>query len=149
MPAQRTQRDPKPAAPLVSFFAPRTCASNQVPRSYGERIDENPQNPLIALHNPPTTHNATTREDEPPPGADDYADSEDDETITIQLPTPTFANITMTKAQKVAAILKWTEDFKKHTKKKKDKSSHVYYYMHRETLDGRFYAKEKDRPHIY
>ena len=149
MPAQRTQRDPKPAAPLVSFFAPRTRASNQVPRSYGERIDENPQNPSIALHNPPTTHNATTREDEPPPGADDYADSEDDETITVQLPTPTFANITMTEAQKVEAILKWTEDFKKHTKKKKDKSSHVYYYMHRETLDGKFYAKEKDGPHIY
>jgi len=55
----------------------------------------------------------------------------------------------MTKAQKLQAILKWTDDFKKHIRKKKDKSSHVYYYMHQETLDSKFYAKEKDGAQIY
>jgi hypothetical protein len=55
----------------------------------------------------------------------------------------------VTEGQKLEAILKWTEDFKKHTRKKKDKSSHVYYHMHRETLDGKLYAKEKDGPDIY
>ena len=99
MPVQRTQRDPKPSAPITSFFASRTRVSNQVPRSYSERIDENPQNPPTTLRNLPATHNATAPEDAPPPGADDYADSDDDETITVEIPTPTFANTTMTEAQ--------------------------------------------------
>ena len=141
---QRTQRDPKPSALIASFFASCTRVSNQVLRSYSERIDENPQNPPTTA-----THKATTLEDAPPPGADDYTDSDDDETITVEIPTPTFANTTMTEAQKLQAILKWTDDFKKHIRKKKDKSSHVYYYMHQETLDSKFYAKEKDRAQIY
>ena len=144
MPVQRTQRDPKPSAPIASFFASCTRVSNQVLRSYSERIDENPQNPLTTA-----THKATTLEDAPPPGVDDYTDLDNDETITVEIPTPTFANTTMTKAQKLQAILKWTDDFKKHIRKKKDKSSHVYYYMHQETLDSKFYAKEKDGAQIY
>lgn len=144
MPIQYTQRNPKPSAPIASFFVSCTHVSNQVLRSYSKRINKNPQNPLTTA-----THKATTLEDAPPLSTDDYTNLDDNKTTTIEIPTPTFANTTMTEAQKLQAILKQTDDFKKHIRKKKDKSSHVYYYIHQETLDSKFYTKEKDKAQIY
>jgi hypothetical protein len=49
----------------------------------------------------------------------------------------------MTGAEKMEAILKWTENRKKLEKKKGDKSSHVHCYMHREIVPGSFYSEVK------
>jgi hypothetical protein len=59
----------------------------------------------------------------------------------LDIPQPTFTNITMTEEQKMEAIKKWIQNRQKHEKKKREKSSHVYWYMKRTAIPGSFYAE--------
>ena len=54
----------------------------------------------------------------------------------------------MTEAEKIEAIKKWLTNKEKHTKKKRDKSSYVYWYMAWEALEGRFYTEFEGSPKI-
>ena len=58
-------------------------------------------------------------------------------------PQPTFASTELTEAQKMEVIKKWAAHKSKHTRKKKEKNSHVYYYIKREIVHGSFF-KDKD-----
>jgi hypothetical protein len=55
----------------------------------------------------------------------------------------------MTEAEKMDAIRKWNTDKQKHTKKKRDKGSHVYLYMKREEVPGLFYPEVPGGPKIF
>ena len=72
------------------------------------------------------------------------ANYDSDEDIEEPL-KPTFANTTLTEAEKIETIKKWAAHKIKHTRKKKDKNSHVYFYMKRETIHGCFYADKATR----
>jgi hypothetical protein len=45
----------------------------------------------------------------------------------------------LTEAEKIGAIKAWAAHKTKHTRKKRGKNSHVYSYMKRETVEGKFY----------
>jgi len=55
----------------------------------------------------------------------------------------------MTEAEKIEVIKKWAINKEKHTRKKRDKASHVYYYMKREAVDGVFYSEYLNGPKIF
>jgi hypothetical protein len=55
----------------------------------------------------------------------------------------------MTLAEKAELIKKWADNKQKHVRKKRDKNSHVYWYMQREAIDGSFYSEHKDGLKIY
>jgi len=135
-----------------SFFTPRPHRNNVIQHDYKniERNEINPENPRP--NRPATARLAPApapADNSPPPGAPDYTDSDDENaTITVDIPIPAFADIVMNEEERMAAILKWTADKNKHTKKKKEKNSHVYWYMHREMLEGQFYPEYKGGPKI-
>jgi hypothetical protein len=52
----------------------------------------------------------------------------------------------MTEDEKIDAIKKWAIGREKIEKRKRDKSSHVYWYMHCELRPGVFYTETKDSP---
>ena len=52
----------------------------------------------------------------------------------------------MTEDEKIEAIKKWALGREKIEKRKRDKSSHVYWYMHCELRPGVFYLEAKDSP---
>ena len=79
------------------------------------------------------------------PGDPDY----DSDHEIIDTPQPTFANTQMTEAEKIEAIKKWAINKEKHTRKKRDKASHVYYYIKREAIDSVFYSEYLNRPKIF
>jgi hypothetical protein len=64
-------------------------------------------------------------------------------------PEPTFANTTLTVTEKMEAIKKWAAHKAKHIRKKKDKNSHVYYYMKRETPHGCLYEDKATGSSVY
>ncbi|XP_044716505.1 uncharacterized protein HRG_10037 [Hirsutella rhossiliensis] len=55
----------------------------------------------------------------------------------------------MTLAEKARLIKKWADNKQKHVRKKRDKNSHVYWYMQREAIDRSFYSEYKDGPKIF
>jgi hypothetical protein len=55
----------------------------------------------------------------------------------------------MTLAEKAELIKKWAENKQKHVRKKRDKNSHVYWYMQREAIAGSFYSEHKDGLKIF
>ena len=134
----------------ASFFAPRN-RRNIAARNYAniERNEINPQNPprpAAAAATPSSSESlqGDTIKVQFPPGHAEY-DSDEDTTDT---PPPDLSITTMTEAEKMEAIKKWLTNKEKHTKKKRDKSSHVYWYMAREALEGRFYAEFEGGPKI-
>ena len=88
------------AAAAATFFPPRsnTRRENRVEHDYNN-IERNEVNPI-----------ATPGPNKPPPGDPNYEDSDNEEdTIIVDVPAPEFANTNMTEAEKMEAILKWTE----------------------------------------
>ncbi|KAM4067840.1 hypothetical protein HRG_012408 [Hirsutella rhossiliensis] len=55
----------------------------------------------------------------------------------------------MTLAEKAGLIKKWADNKQKHVRKKRDKNSHVYWYMQREAIDRSFYSEYKYGPKIF
>jgi hypothetical protein len=137
----------KKTAP-ASFFTPKTRTSgrstNRPDVTTLERREAMPHNPprLIA----PSPLIPTSASESPvntievaQPGDADY-----DSDTEMEEPTPpAFANTTLTEAEKVEAVKKWITHKEKHTRKKRDKGSFVYFYMKRETLRGSLYV-DKD-----
>jgi hypothetical protein len=119
----------------TSFFAPRSRRKLEA-LDYAtiQRNKVNPQNPPRRPLTPSSSTTTTnTPNNEPsldgdtikvefPPGYIEY-DSDDDFDKTDP---PDLLYITMTEAEKIEAIRKWTSYKLKHIKKKRDKSSHVY-----------------------
>ena len=148
----------KATAPVTPFFQPRSRRANVVQHDYSniQREEFIPTNaprslfpagnpPVNPPTNPPANPPANTTDD-PPPGADNYVDSDDD--MIVETAVPTFTNIEMTQAEKTEAIRKWTVHKQRHEKKKKNKSSHVYYYMHREAVNGSLFPEVEGGPKI-
>ena len=67
---------------------------------------------------------------------------------SIDVNPPTFANVELTDAQRAEAILAWKVERRKKIWKESDKSSHVYYYMHRDLVKGVFYAEVAGGPKV-
>jgi hypothetical protein len=134
----------KKTAP-ASFFTPKARSSgrntNRPDYATLERREAMPQNPPqsnTAPKSTPTSTNespADTINKVAQPGDPNFDSDED----MAEPPEPTFANTTLTVTEKMEAIKKWAAHKAKHTRKKKDKNSHVYYYMKRETLHGCLY----------
>jgi hypothetical protein len=98
MPPQRTKdRKPTPT-PSVSFFAPRPRREGFVPHDYNN-IERNEVIPLNTLRPavppiilfPEANPTASPPANEPPPGSDKYQDSDDEDTIVVDVPEPEFA----------------------------------------------------------
>src|SRR6266487_4893380 len=66
--------------------------------------------------------------------------------IIINVPEPEFVNTRMIEDEKIEAIKKWALSREKIEKRKRDKSSHVYWYIHCELRPGVFYLEAKDSP---
>jgi hypothetical protein len=101
---------------------------------------------------PPHSRNAANftnalLDDSPPPGAEDYIDS-DDEMIEVDTSPPTFANIVMIDAEKHEALKKWGIHKERHTRKERERPSHVYWYYRREVVVGDFYSEYPNGPKI-
>ncbi|KJZ69051.1 hypothetical protein HIM_11562 [Hirsutella minnesotensis 3608] len=64
-------------------------------------------------------------------------------------PEPPLNSSHMTLAKKAELIKKWADNKQKHVRKKRDKNSHVYWYMQREAIEGSFYSEYKDGPKIF
>jgi hypothetical protein len=133
MPPQRTKDKNPTLTPSTSFFAPRPRREGLVLHNYNniERNEIIPFNtlrpavsPIILFPGPNPTANPLANK--PPPGSDEYQDSDDEDTIVIDVPEPEFANTRMTKDEKIEAIKKWALGREKIEKRKRDKSSHVY-----------------------
>ena len=101
-----------------------------------------PAVPPIILF-PGANPTASPPANEPPPGSDQYQDSDDEDTIVVDVPEPEFPNTRMTEGQKIEAIKKWALGREKIEKRKRDKSSHVYWYMHCELRPGVFYPRRQ------
>jgi hypothetical protein len=135
----------------ATFFAPRN-RRNVVARNYAniQRNEVNPQNPprpstaATDVQNDDSLPADDTIEVQYPPGHANY-DSDEDTTETT---APDLSTTTLTEAEKMEAIKKWLAHKTKHTKKKRDKSSYVYWYMERRVVDGCFYSECKDGPRI-
>ena len=136
-------------ASLASFFTPRKTGQNTERLDYAniQRREANSQNPSQA---PPTSITPSTSADESAkdtievavPGDPDYDSNHEME----DSPAPTFAKTILTEAEKIEAIKAWAAHKTKHTRKKRDKNSHVYYYMKRETIEGKFYKARHNGP---
>jgi hypothetical protein len=134
----------KKASP-ASFFMPRKTGWNTERHDYAniERRETNPRNPSRA---PAASISTTTPSNEPAkdtievaaPGDPNY----DSDHEMKDSPEPTFANTILTEAEKMEAIKQWAAHKAKHTREKKEKNSHVYYYMKREIIYGSFYAEK-------
>jgi hypothetical protein len=126
--------------PRAQFFAPQSNLCNLDHRDYTniQRQEVNPQNPPRAS----TNDNAITTA---LPSTPDYNSDHE----MADSPAPTFANTILTEAEKIEAIKKWAANKAKHTKKKRDKNSHVYYYIKREVVDSEFYTEIPSGPLIY
>ena len=71
-----------------------------------------------------------------------------DEETPSSIPEPPLPE--MTDEERKELIQKWRIDRGTHEKKKRDKTSHVYWYMKRELLPGNFYGDEvisKEKKH--
>ncbi len=95
------------------FFAPRPRREGLVPHNYNniKRNEVVPSNtlrptvPLIILFSK-ANPTASLPVNEPPPGIDEYQDSDDEDTIVVDVPEPEFANTRMTEDEKIEAIKK-------------------------------------------
>lgn len=99
----------KATAPVTPFFQPRSRRANVVQHDYSniQREEFIPTNaprslfpagnpPVNPPTNPPANPPANTTDD-PPPGADNYVDSDDD--MIVETAVPTFTNIEMTQGE--------------------------------------------------
>jgi hypothetical protein len=149
----------------ASFFAPRT-RRNMPAQNYAriERPQFNPQNPARPRSDPSTTPAPSSTPSPPPapssplPTGEDtivcappgHPDCEsDDDMPDADTPEPPLNSSHMTLAEKAELIKKWAENKQKHVRKKRDKSSHVYWYMQREAIAGSFYSEHKDGLKIF
>ncbi|KAM4066785.1 hypothetical protein HRG_012171 [Hirsutella rhossiliensis] len=82
-----------------------------------------------------------------PPGHPDC--ESDDDMPDADTPEPPLNSSHMTLAEKAGLIKKWADNKQKHVRKKRDKNSHVYWYMQREAIDRSFYSEDKDGPKIF
>jgi hypothetical protein len=134
-----------------------------------ERPQFNPQNPPRVRPDPSTTpapsSTPATSAPSPPPapssplptGEDTivcappgHPDCEsDDDMPDADTPEPPLNSSHITPAEKTELIKKWADNKQKHVRKKRDKNSHVYWYMQREAIDGSFYSEYKDGPKIF
>ena len=113
MPPQRTRDRTSTPTPSVLFFAPRPHREGLIPYNYNnikrnEVIPSNtlrPAVPPIILF-PGVNPTASPPANEPPPGSDEYQDSDDEDTIVVDVPEPEFANTRMTEDEKIEAIKK-------------------------------------------
>ncbi|KAM4061763.1 hypothetical protein HRG_013343 [Hirsutella rhossiliensis] len=64
-----------------------------------------------------------------PPGHPDC--ESDDDMPDADTPEPPLNSSHMTLAEKAGLIKKWADNKQKHVRKKRDKNSHVYWYMQR------------------
>ncbi|OAQ58956.1 hypothetical protein VFPPC_11895 [Pochonia chlamydosporia 170] len=142
-------------AAAANFFAPRT-RRNMPTQNYArlERPQFNPQNPPRARPDPSTTPAPSSPlpafEDTivcAPPGHPDC--ESDDDMPDADTPEPPLSTSHMTLEEKAELIKKWADNKQKHVRKKRDKNSHVYWYMQREAIDGSFYSEYKDGPKIF
>ncbi|KAM4054391.1 hypothetical protein HRG_014881 [Hirsutella rhossiliensis] len=140
----------------ANFFAPRT--RRKLPtQSYAriERPQFNPQNPARARPDPSTTpapSSPPTGEDTiicAPPGHPDCESDDDMPDADTSEPPLNSTGSHMTLAEKARLIKKWADNKQKHVRKKRDKNSHVYWYMQREAIDRSFYSEDKDGPKIF
>ncbi|KAH7383440.1 hypothetical protein BKA64DRAFT_760133 [Cadophora sp. MPI-SDFR-AT-0126] len=100
--------------PSASFFAPPLRREGLVPHNYNniERNEIIPSNtlrpavPPIILF-PGANPTANPPANDHPPGSDEYQDSDDEDTIVVDVPEPEFANTRMTEDEKIDAIKKW------------------------------------------
>src|SRR6266536_3330154 len=146
--SKSTKSHPKP-----QFFALRPRERNRrnvAPQDYTtiERHEVNPSNPPRASMTSTTSTLPTTLNTNNDlssdiivcdPGNLEY--ESDEEMPDAPLPRPTFTNIIMTEVEKMEAIKKWVLNRERHERKKKEKTSHVYWYMKREVLPGVFYSE--------
>jgi len=113
MPPQRTRDKTSTPTPSILFFTSRPHCEGLVLHNYNniKRNEVVPSNtlrpavPLIILFsraNPTVSPPAN----EPPPGSDEYQDSDNEDTIVINVPEPEFANTRMTEDEKIEAIKK-------------------------------------------
>jgi hypothetical protein len=61
---------------------------------------------------------------------------------------PLLDDMPLSDIQKAELLATWRKNRRGHEKKKKDKNSHVYWYMKRETIRGSFYAENEGGPKI-
>jgi hypothetical protein len=95
------------------FFAPRPRRAGLVPHNYNniERNEVIPSNtvhpavPIIVLF-PGANPTAKPPANDPPPGSDKYQDSDDEDTIVVDIPAPEFANTRITEDEKIEAVKK-------------------------------------------
>jgi hypothetical protein len=139
----------------ADFFAPR-IRRNIPTQNYAriERPQFNPQNPERARPDRSTTSAPSSPfpafEDTivcAPPGHPDC--ESDDDMPDVDTPEPPLSSSHMTLEEKAELIKKWADNKQKHVRKKRDKNSHVYWYMQREAIDGSFYSECKDGPKIF
>jgi hypothetical protein len=153
MPPQRTKDRNLTLPSSASFFAPCPRREGLVLHNYNniernEIILSNTLRLAVSLIILFSRLNPTANPlaNKPPSSSDEYQDSDDKDIIVVDVPEPEFANIRMTKDKKIEAIKKWAFGKEKIEKRKRDKSSHVYWYMYRELRPGVFYLKVKDSP---
>jgi len=153
-PAFSKTANPRPKA---QFFEPRTTTRNRrnvAHRDYAniERNEVNPSNPPrpTAVSTTPASSYTSLDATQDLEGdtiicdpANANYDSDED---MIDAPQPTFSNIVLSAEEKAEAIKKWATHKERHERKKRDKSSHVYWYMKREALPDVFYAENEGSP---
>ena len=69
--------------------------------------------------------------------------------IDADQPALTNTVIPMTDIEKAQALMKWRKHKKAHMTKRKAKNSHVYWYMNRELVPGKFYPEYEGGPKIF
>ncbi|KAM4058309.1 hypothetical protein HRG_006680 [Hirsutella rhossiliensis] len=84
-----------------------------------------------------------------PPGHPDCESDDDMPDADTSEPPLNSTGSHMTLAEKARLIKKWADNKQKHVRKKRDKNSHVYWYMQREAIDRSFYSEYKDGPKIF
>jgi hypothetical protein len=112
-----------------------------------ERVDNNPENPPRNTPLATAPVHSDTIIVEVPKGHPNFPN--DNDIVMQDTPKPTFANTCMIDAEKYKAIKTWAKDKAKHLVKKRDRTSHVYWYMKCEVISNVFYSDPKgpvDRP---
>ena len=156
----------KPTAVVSSFFNPRPRRAGTT-RDYTtiQRVEVNPSNPTRASTTATSTSNNTSANASPSSSSSStsMSDLPDGNTIICAVseghedfpdenmpdtPEPDLTLYEMTAEKRAEAIKKWKEHKSKHEKKKRDRSSHAYWYMKCEAVPGVFYAEVPGAPKI-
>lgn len=148
------------ARPASSFFVARP-KRNVPAQDYAniERPQFNPTNTPTTQATASSSSSTNDRRAESPEGEsitvdipvghDNYPSDDEMPDVEADVPPLTDTPTPLTDIEKAIAIQKWRKDKKAHTRKKRSKNSHVYWYMDRETIPSVFYAETEGGPKIF